>query len=66
MKPKAPQDEPEQETEGGKTRPPEAPLDQAVAEAYRQVQPPGFRDHPSSSIEAAVVDSDVDDTIGGE
>jgi hypothetical protein len=50
----------------GKTRPPSEPLDEVVAEAYRQVQPPGFKDHPRSSIEAAVVDPDMQDTEGAE
>ena len=50
----------------GKTRPPSAPLDEGAAESYREVQPPGFKDHPRSSIEAAVVDPDVADSEGGE
>lgn len=53
-------------TEGGHTRPPEAPLDEGAAESFREVEPPGFRDHPRSSIEAAVSDPDVEDTEGGE
>lgn len=45
--------------------PPEAPtIDKVVADAYREVQPKGFKDHPESSVEAA--DFDVDDTSGGE
>lgn len=45
--------------------PPEAPkIDEAVAKAYRDVQPEGFKNRPTSSVEAA--DYDVDDTIGGE
>jgi hypothetical protein len=50
----------------GRTRPPDAPLDEGAAEAFRAVEPAGFQDHPRSSIEAAVVDPDVDDTEGGE
>lgn len=61
MKPKTPKDQPPQ---GGKTRPSGAALDPVLSDAYRDVQPPGFKDHPRSSIEAA--DPDVDDTIGAE
>jgi hypothetical protein len=50
----------------GTTRLPEAPLNEGVAEAFREVEPPGFRDHPESSQEAALVDPDVDDSEGGE
>jgi len=50
----------------GKTRPPDAPLPEGAAESFREVEPEGFKDHPRSSIEAAVVDPDVDDTKGGE
>jgi len=50
----------------GKTRPPDAPLNEGAAESYREVQPEGFKDHPRSSIEAAVTDPDVDDTEGAE
>jgi hypothetical protein len=52
--------------EAARTRPPEAPLDENVARSYLEVQPPGFGENPRSSIEAAVVDPDVDDTEGGE
>ena len=38
----------------------------AVSEAFREVEPPGFADHPGSSMEAALVDPDVDDSEGGE
>lgn len=38
----------------GKTRPPEAPLNEGAAASYRKVQPADFQDHPRSSIEAAV------------
>lgn len=68
MKPKAPKRrsplEPDPEPHGGKTRPPDAPLDPVLDESFREVQPPGFKDHPHSAIEAA--DVDVEDTIGGE
>jgi hypothetical protein len=50
----------------GKTRAPEAALDEGSAEAFRAVEPEGFKDHARSSIEAAVVDPDVDDSEGGE
>jgi hypothetical protein len=50
----------------GKTRPPEAPLDEGAAESFRAVEPEGFKDHARSSIEAAVVDPDVQDSEGGE
>jgi hypothetical protein len=51
---------------GGKTRPPEAPLEEEAADSFREVEPEGFGDDPRSSIEAAVVDPDVDDSEGGE
>ena len=51
---------------GGKTRPPEAPLNEGVAESFREVEPSGFADHPRSSIDAALIDPDVDDSKGGE
>lgn len=45
--------------------PPEAPqLDPVIVESFKAVEPPGFRDHPESAVEAA--DIDVDDTIGAE
>ncbi len=50
----------------GKTRGPDALLDEGAAESFREVEPEGFQDHPRSSIEAAVVDPDVDDSEGGE
>jgi hypothetical protein len=50
----------------GTTRPPEAPLNEGVTEAFREVEPPGFEDLPRSSLEAALVDPDVDDSEGGE
>ena len=48
------------------TRGPDAPLDEGSAEAFRTVQPAGFKDHPDSSLAAAVVDPDVQDSEGGE
>jgi hypothetical protein len=62
MKPKITKNDPP--PRGGKTRPSDAKLDPVLSDAYRDVQPPGFKDHPRSSIEAA--DLDVDDTIGAE
>jgi hypothetical protein len=50
----------------GQTRPPDAPLDAGAAESFREVEPEGFKDHPRSSIDAAVSDPDVDDSEGGE
>ena len=50
----------------GHTRPPDVPLNAGVAESFREVQPAGFSDHPRSSIEAAIVDPDIDDSKGGE
>ena len=45
--------------------PPEAPkLDPALIKAFRETEPPGFRDNPESAVEAA--DFEVDDTIGAE
>ncbi len=45
--------------------PPEAPrLDDVIVESFEAVEPPGFKDHPESAVEAA--DIDVDDTIGAE
>jgi hypothetical protein len=51
---------------GGKTRPPDVPLNEGAAQSFREVQPAGFKDHPRSSIEAAIADPDVDDTEGAE
>ena len=51
---------------GGRTRAPDAPLDKDLIESFVQVEPKGFGDHPRSSIEAAAVDPDVDDSEGGE
>ncbi len=50
----------------GNTRGPDAPLNEGAAESFQEVEPTGFKDHPRSSIEAAVVDPDVEDTKGGE
>lgn len=50
----------------GATRSPESPLNEGVAEAFLEVEPAGFSDHPRSSIDAALVDPDVDDSEGGE
>jgi hypothetical protein len=50
----------------GQTRSPDKPLDEGAAESFEEVEPKGFGDHPRSSIEAAVVDPDVDDSEGGE
>jgi hypothetical protein len=50
----------------GKTRTPDSRLDEGAAAAFREVEPEGFKDHARSSIEAAAVDPDVDDSEGGE
>jgi hypothetical protein len=50
----------------GKTRGPEAELDKEASDSFNEVQPARFRGNARSSIEAAVVDPDVEDTIGGE
>ncbi len=47
-------------------RTPSRTLDRIVADAFKAVEPDGFGDHPDSSIEAAAVDPDVDDSEGGE
>lgn len=51
---------------GGRTRAPDAPLDKTLIDSFTAVEPAGFGDHPRSSIEAAAVDPDVDDSEGGE
>jgi hypothetical protein len=56
----------EERTQDGRTRPAGAPLDKDAAESYNEVQPERFKGDARSSIEAAVADPDVDDTIGGE
>ena len=50
----------------GHTRPPEEKLDKDASDSFNEVQPARFRGNPRSSIEAAVVDPDVEDSIGGE
>jgi hypothetical protein len=66
MKPKTPKPAVLAVPHDGTTRPPEAPLNEGVAESFREVEPAGFQDKPGSSVEAAVVDPDVDDSEGGE
>ena len=66
MKPNRPKPGDFAQPHDGRTRPPEAPLNEGVAESFREVEPPEFGDHPRSSIEAALVDPDVDDSEGGE
>lgn len=56
----------DQKPEGGATRPADAPLDMGAAESFEAVEPPAFQDHSRWSIQAAVSDPDVEDTIGGE
>ena len=49
-----------------RTQTPSRTIDRVVADAFKAVEPAGFGDHPDSSIEAAAVDPDVDDSEGGE
>ena len=66
MKPRMPSPGAFKAPHAGTTRSPETPLNEGVAESFREVEPPDFQDHPGSSIEAAQVDPDVDDSEGGE
>ena len=66
MKPKRPAPDAFSSPHAGTTRSPESPLNEGVAESFREVEPPDFGDHPRSSLEAALVDPDVDDSEGGE
>lgn len=66
MKPKGPAPRAFDQPHDGRTRSPDAPLNEGVAESFREVEPPEFQDHPRSSLEAAMVDPDVDDSEGGE
>jgi hypothetical protein len=60
-----PQADPSQTGAPSGAHPPEKPrLERELTDSYRETQPPGFRDNPESSVEAA--DIDVQDTIGGE
>jgi hypothetical protein len=52
--------------EGGITRSSDAPLDMGAAQSYEDVEPEGFQDGARWSLQAAVSDPDVDDSIGGE
>lgn len=66
MKPKRPKPAVLPKPHDGATRPPDAPLNEGVAESFQEVEPAGFTDHPRSSIDAALVDPDVDDSEGGK
>lgn len=55
-----------QKPAGGETRPASEPLEDSESEGFTDSQLPGFQDNPEHSIEAAVSDPDVEDTIGGE
>jgi hypothetical protein len=66
MKPKTPKPAVLDQPHDGTTRSPETPLNEGVAESFHEVEPLGFSDHPRSSLEAAMVDPDVDDSEGGE
>jgi hypothetical protein len=52
--------------QGGETRSPEAPFDKELTDTFNEVQPEDFRGNSRSSVEAAAVDPDIDDTEGGE
>lgn len=56
----------DQKPEGGATRPANAPLDMGAAESFEAVEPPAFRSDARWSIQAAISDPDIEDTIGGE
>ena len=56
----------DQEPQGGRIRPSEAPLDKELTDTFNEVQPEAYRGHSRSSIDAGVADPDADDTIGGE
>lgn len=66
MKPKSPKPAVLATPHDGTIRSPEAPLNEGVAESFREVEPAGFADDPGSAVEAAVADPDVDDSEGGE
>lgn len=66
MEPKSPKPAVLTTPHDGTTRPPEAPLNEGVAESFREVEPAGYQDDPASAVEAAVTDPDVDDSEGGE
>ena len=66
MKPKTSKPIEIAEPNSGQTRPPQAALNEGVAESFAEVEPEGFEDHPRSSIYAALSDPDVDDSEGGE
>ncbi|MDP3543082.1 MAG: hypothetical protein Q8T11_11510 [Elusimicrobiota bacterium] len=51
---------------GGRTRRPEEPFDKQLTDSFNEVQPELFRGNSRSSVEAGIVDPDVEDTIGGE
>ena len=67
MKPKVRKSKtaPEPDPGSDERRASSARLEDASA-AFRDVEPPGFGDHPHSALEAALSDPDVDDSEGGE
>lgn len=66
MKPKSPNPAVLTMPHDGTTRSPQTPLNEGVAESFREVEPAGYQDDPASAVEAAVADPDVDDSEGGE
>ncbi len=56
----------DREPTDGATRSPEAPFDKDLTDTFNEVQPETFRGNSRSSVEAAAVDPDMDDTEGGE
>lgn len=56
----------DQKPAGGDTRPPDAPLDADAAESYDAVEPALYGGNARWSLQAAVSDPDVEDSIGGE
>jgi len=65
-KPRKTEDIGDQKSVGGETRPQSEPLEDTEKEGFKDAQLPGFKDHGEHSIDSAVSDPDVEDTIGGE
>lgn len=64
-KPRKTEDIKDQKSVGGETRQNEL-LEDTEEEGFEEAQLPGFKDRPEHSLDAAVSDPDVEDTIGGE
>lgn len=65
-KTRKPEDIGSQKPAGGETRPASEGLSETEKQGFREAEPPGFRDNAEHSLDAAVSDPDVEDTIGGE